>query len=154
MKMMFKACAGILFVFISSRVLAQGAAVQEGVRQFESQTGMIVTGSVVEALTRPRWYHYCRRGEDCRPRYHQRTADDVFSMLEHYPVLHIVVTPIPPRDYRIYINGVRQLVTEQSEYVVRYGTIDVTVQRVGIPACTWSKEVEDDEEIDCVLSRD
>jgi hypothetical protein len=67
------------------------------------------------------------------------------------PILHIVVTATPPHDYKIYINRVKQKVTEESKYAVARGMIDVSVERVGIPACTWSKEVEDDEEIDCIF---
>jgi hypothetical protein len=83
--------------------------------------------------------------------YGRESSNVLVALLERFPILHVVVQPVPPRDYVIVINGERQVATEESKYAVERGRrTNVRVTRVGRPPCIWGpKLVEDDEEIQC-----
>jgi hypothetical protein len=66
-------------------------------------------------------------------------GDSLDELLEMYPKLHIVVQPIPPRDYSVKINGRIYQATETSLYGVSSSVVvTVRVERLGKPPCEWS----------------
>lgn len=155
-------CAGLVVVaFIPSTILAQqhgdawkqlqqlnGDPLEQVLSQFRSEkSGAVITRSVAESVVRE-----MERNVRSDPR--KSTTNYVGVLLRRFPVLHIIVTPVPPRDYTIKINGETQPVTDQSRYVVQNGMTIVTVQRVGIPPCTWREQVDTDKEISCALRRE
>jgi hypothetical protein len=76
------------------------------------------------------------------------------SLLQKYPQVHLVVQPVPPRDYSVKINGSTYDATEPSLYGVAAGvTIMVRVERSGKPPCEWSGIVSDGQVqmVDCTL---
>lgn len=62
----------------------------------------------------------------------------ILEVLNKLPTIFVVVTPVPPRDYRISINGQDVQVTDKSEYGVPRGKVKVSVIRSGKPPCTWA----------------
>jgi hypothetical protein len=58
--------------------------------------------------------------------------------LESFPTIHISVDPIPPRDFKVSINGEDCPATEAGLYKVPVGSAQVSVVRSGKTPCTWS----------------
>jgi hypothetical protein len=77
----------------------------------------------------------------------------VFMQIRHRPIVKIVVNPVPPRDYVVEINGVREKTTELSAYRVDAGKVAVRVTRANKPPCTWEDELTfgEEKEIPCDL---
>jgi hypothetical protein len=78
----------------------------------------------------------------------------ISSLLQKYPKVHLIVNPVPPRDYSVKINGSTYEATEQSLYGVVSGTFtSIRVERLGKPPCLWAGVVSADDEvqIDCTL---
>jgi hypothetical protein len=75
----------------------------------------------------------------------------VFQLLQTYPKVHLVVQPVPPKDYTVKING--KLYGTMDEYLVPTGTlITFKVERAGKMPCDWSGQVvEDNMQIVCTL---
>jgi hypothetical protein len=68
------------------------------------------------------------------------------QVLQKFPQIHIVVQPVPPRDYSVKINGRIYDATERALYGVAAGAIVmVRIERVGKPACDWSGRVSEDQ---------
>lgn len=66
----------------------------------------------------------------------------VGEILQTYPQLHLVVQPVPPRDYSVTINGQTYDATDMGLYgVVPGATITVRVERPGKQPCDWSGQV-------------
>jgi hypothetical protein len=75
-------------------------------------------------------------------------------LLQKYPQIHLIVQPVPPRDYSVKVNGSTYEATERSLYGVPPGvTIVVRVERSGKPPCQWSGIVFDGQVqmVDCTL---
>jgi hypothetical protein len=76
------------------------------------------------------------------------------SLLQKYPKVHLIVKPVPPRDYSVKINGSTYEATEPSLYGVLSGAFTtIRVERSGKPPCLWAGVVSADDEvqIDCTL---
>ncbi len=58
-----------------------------------------------------------------------------------YATIHITVTPAPPLDYKIVINGERCQPTQASTYEVPLGKVVVSMTRSGKPPCAWAGAV-------------
>ena len=80
-----------------------------------------------------------------------KTEIDLFKILDELPVIHIIVTPTPPLDYVVQINGHRYDATERSEYGVERGRVTVVVYREGRQPCNWSGLVEQNQQVQCRL---
>lgn len=70
-----------------------------------------------------------------------------------YPVIKIVVTPVPPIDFNIAINGDMQTISDRNEYVVKPGHIVVRVTRSGKADCGWQGTLQPKErhELPCAM---
>jgi hypothetical protein len=76
------------------------------------------------------------------------------EFLQTYPRLHLVVQPVPPRDYSVKINGRTYQPTEAALYGVVAGAIvRVRIERAGKPPCEWTGTVSDGQvqNIPCTL---
>lgn len=66
-----------------------------------------------------------------------------FFILKTWPVVSVDVSPVPPRDYRVYINGVMVLSPrwppEDTSFTVMPGTVDLRVLREGREPCELSR---------------
>jgi hypothetical protein len=73
--------------------------------------------------------------------------------LRELATIRILVTPIPPRDYRVRINNENLEPTEYSKYAVAAGDVQVLVTRTGKPDCAWQQTVPKgaEREISCSL---
>lgn len=69
--------------------------------------------------------------------------------LRRLPTIVLTVSPSPPRDYRVEINGEECPATEQSQYKVAPGAIIVRVTRGGRPDCAWQGTVTADTIVKC-----
>jgi hypothetical protein len=63
------------------------------------------------------------------------------SLFQKYATVHLSVSPIPPRDYKVIINGEDCPATEKSIYRVPPGVTTVNVTRVGKVPCAWAGAV-------------
>lgn len=66
---------------------------------------------------------------------------NVVNIIYKRPRIKIRVKPIPPRDYKITIDGHPVDSTELSEYVVNEGTVSVVVTRKDRKDCLWEGEL-------------
>jgi hypothetical protein len=75
-----------------------------------------------------------------------------YNTLDTWPTIKLIVTPVPPRDYVVMLNGTRKNSTEQGEYIVPKGTmVQLVVSRPSIPVCKWTQRVVRDEQVICRL---
>jgi hypothetical protein len=63
------------------------------------------------------------------------------AFLEKFATVRLDVMPVPPRDYKVIINGEDCPATERSLYRVPAGDTAVNVTRIGKPACAWSGQI-------------
>ena len=63
------------------------------------------------------------------------------NFLERYATVQLDVRPIPPRDYKVVINGEPCEATERAVYRVLPGSVTVEVTRIGKPPCSWKGSV-------------
>jgi hypothetical protein len=63
--------------------------------------------------------------------------------LERFPTIHLIVQPVPPRDYNVTINGEDCPTTERGLYKVPFGRVEVRVERTGKPSCLWNGQLVD-----------
>jgi hypothetical protein len=70
-------------------------------------------------------------------------VEKISSLLTTYPTLHLVVQPVPPRDYSVKINGQAYSATEKALYGVAPGSVRVRIERDGKPPCEWSGMVSE-----------
>src|SRR5262245_34351879 len=80
-----------------------------------SQEASVITGSISEALS------YAQVG------FYIRT----------YPRVQLDIQPVPPRDYKVLINGEQCPATMESQYAIRSGKVSVVVTRDPKPPCRW-----------------
>lgn len=64
-------------------------------------------------------------------------VDHLRPKIQTYPVVKLVVVPVPPRDYSIRINKREQSASEAASYRVPKGQVEVIVERAGKPPCVW-----------------
>ena len=76
-----------------------------------------------------------------------------FFLLQSYPTVHVVVDPVPPRDYKVSINGDDCPPTEKGVYKVPSGNVQVSVTRPNKTPCSWTGNLSDGREqlIQCSL---
>lgn len=74
------------------------------------------------------------------------SLETLWPYLKRYPLIKVVVDPMPPRDYKVEINGKFYPATEQSLYGVPDGSVSVRVLRENKPPCIWNGIVEDGED--------
>jgi len=79
-----------------------------------------------------------RKDRESQRDYSWEQRRKVWSILGKYPTLHLVIEPVPPRDYSIEINGAIYPVTDASMYGVAPGSVKVRVYREGKSPCIWS----------------
>lgn len=79
------------------------------------------------------------------------TASSTGGFVKRLPIILLAVSPVPPRDYRVRINGSEYEATEASKYGVMPGAVDIVVVRSGRPQCVFKLNVENDTKIDCEL---
>jgi hypothetical protein len=151
--------------FMTSTASAQQrtSALERTAKKWAKENGVILTSGAMESLKRElsrpaaktAQRKFSREGYGYGYRGDLESSNLVVAFLERFPILHVVVEPIPPRDYVILINGERQVATEESKYAVGRGKrTSVRVTRAGRPPCIWGpKLVEDDEEILCSLGQ-
>jgi hypothetical protein len=60
------------------------------------------------------------------------------AFLENFATVKLDVKPVPPRDYKVVINGEDCEATERALYRVPAGDTAVLVNRTGKPNCSWS----------------
>jgi hypothetical protein len=70
-------------------------------------------------------------------------ASNFGSYIRRFPTIKISVTPAPPRDYSVMINGENCPATEKSEYKVMPGASTVRVMRPARPVCEWSGTLDE-----------
>lgn len=77
----------------------------------------------------------------------------VSRIISHRPRVKIIVKPVPPLNYVVWINGEVAPSTEQSEYVVDEGETIVLVTRKGKADCQWRGPlaVGDVKQMDCKM---
>jgi hypothetical protein len=63
------------------------------------------------------------------------------DFFEHYATIRLTVSPAPPRDYKVVINGEKCPTTERSTYLVPPGKVSVAVSRTGKRPCAWAGTV-------------
>jgi hypothetical protein len=71
------------------------------------------------------------------------------AVLDRLPVIHLIVSPVPPRDYSVTINGTHYEATEESKYGVRPGPVELIVERGAIKPCLHKLVVHQDQTIRC-----
>jgi hypothetical protein len=71
------------------------------------------------------------------------TGATAWTWMARFPTIHLIVQPIPPRDYSISINGEDCPATERSLYKVPVGPTTVRVERSGKAPCLWSGTMMD-----------
>jgi hypothetical protein len=125
----------------------------------------IAAGGVVESTTRGKtWVFKGKNGSGSVVAYAnaipppQPTAERTVSnfllhlvdyakiggLLQRYPQLHLLVEPVPPRDYSVKINGRAYDATEKALYGVASGVvIMVRIERSGKVPCEWSGTVSE-----------
>ena len=94
------------------------------------------------------------RNEDQGKLFRQLTGRASYvSFIERYATVRLDVTPIPPRDYKVVINGEDCPATERAVYRVVPGAVAVEVTRIGKPACNWSGSIASGREqlVNCAL---
>ncbi|MER9091520.1 hypothetical protein NKI34_10380 [Mesorhizobium sp. M0700] len=61
----------------------------------------------------------------------------LFAQLVEFPLVKVLVDPVPPVDYIVEINGERVQAREKGEYRVDIGETTVRVTRPPHPDCSW-----------------
>jgi hypothetical protein len=74
-------------------------------------------------------------------------------LLQKYATVRLEVKPVPPRDYKVEINGEDCPATVQGLYVVPPGTTAVKASRIGKTDCVWSGVIPggDEHVVQCQL---
>jgi hypothetical protein len=62
-------------------------------------------------------------------------------IIERFASVRLMVNPVPPRDYKIVINGEECEPTERDLYRVLPGHVAVRVSRTGKPECNWTGSI-------------
>lgn len=75
------------------------------------------------------------------------------TMIGKFPVIHVIVSPVPPRDYTVVINGRRYEATEESKYGVRPGSVDLMVERGALRPCIHKLVVHQDRDVECEMKK-
>jgi hypothetical protein len=73
----------------------------------------------------------------------------IAAMIGKLPVIHLVVSPVPPRDYAVTINGTRYQATEESKYGVQPGPVELKVERDARTPCVHKIVVRQDQTVRC-----
>jgi hypothetical protein len=68
-------------------------------------------------------------------------TDFVASFVEKFATIRLDVVPVPPRDYRVVINGESCPATLKGLYKVPPGSTEVNVTRVKKPPCNWNGDI-------------
>jgi hypothetical protein len=79
------------------------------------------------------------------------TASSSGGIIRRFPIIILAVTPVPPRDYRVRINGSEYEATEASKYGVMPGSVEIAIVRSGRPQCAFKLNVQSDLKLDCEL---
>lgn len=67
-----------------------------------------------------------------------------FGLLSEFPTIHVAVSPLPPRDYNVVIDGTNFGVPPKDFFKVPSDTdVTVIVTRSGKPACQWQGRPEE-----------
>jgi hypothetical protein len=74
-------------------------------------------------------------------------ADQDGLFLQTFAIIRLEVKPVPPRDYRVNINGEDCPATERALYRVLPGSTNVSVLRKGKPTCNWVGDIQPGEEL-------
>jgi hypothetical protein len=81
------------------------------------------------------------------PRAQYRYVASLFSIttvsdfLETFATVQLDVKPVPPRDYKVVINGDDCPTTDKAVYRVLPGVTTVNVTRAKKPPCTWNGDI-------------
>jgi hypothetical protein len=114
-------------------------ALAEGAKKSSIKVVPVSSGYVVHV--------YEKAQIEARPGYKVAFVDDLLSLsrvgsiLERFPNIHLVVQPVPPRDYIVEINDERYPATESGLYGVAPGVVKVRVVRGTKPPCSWAGTV-------------
>jgi hypothetical protein len=73
------------------------------------------------------------------------------ALVRLLPVIHVVVSPVPPRDYVVDINGKEYPASVESKYGVRPGLVVLIVRRKSLKPCVHKIVVEKNETVRCKL---
>jgi hypothetical protein len=75
------------------------------------------------------------------------------DFFDHYATIRVIVSPAPPRDYKVTINGEHCPTTDKATYLVRPGKASVTVTLTGKPLCAWAGTVSvtTEQAVECSL---
>ncbi len=60
---------------------------------------------------------------------------DFKAAIQRLPIIEVIVSPVPPRDFVVQINGRDYPASEESKYGVRPGPVDLVVKRGAMPPC-------------------
>ncbi len=79
------------------------------------------------------------------------SVDTTTSLLERFSTIKLVVKPVPPRDYKVIVNGEECPATEAGVYKVLPGESMVNAVRTGRPKCEWHGPIAPGatQEVDC-----
>lgn len=141
--------------------------VDASIHEFSNTTGIVVTEAVRRKIVSRGPTRYRHGGRVFRHRYYTRRhrwahkgggwvirwfTAPIVSVLKTYPVISLVVKPVPPKDYIVQINGKPYPATDQSQYAVARGHVEVKVERPGAKLCEWDKDIEKNEIVTCDFS--
>ncbi|WP_316199367.1 hypothetical protein [Bradyrhizobium sp. SZCCHNS2002] len=122
--------------------------IRNGVKEWEERSGIVVTEDAMSD-----YFNWVDRSSTEKGMGLPIWKDGRLAIqrLQKYPIIHIVVNPVPPRDYVIRINGKVYEATERSEYAVKQGPVAVEVTRKDRPPCLWRGSAKPVQEILCSL---
>jgi hypothetical protein len=75
---------------------------------------------------------------------------EIVAVIRRLPIIHLVVSPVPPRDYLVTINGTTYEPSEESKYGVRPGAVELKVTRAALE-CVRNLVITKDETVRCDL---
>lgn len=110
----------------------QPGSVEARIFQLAKESGLILTNEAVTVLSAAGGIN-----------------SQILVVMRKLPVIHLVVSPVPPRDYTVVINGKQYEATEESKYGVQPGPVELAVQRESRPPCTHKLVVEKDQTVHC-----
>lgn len=80
------------------------------------------------------------------------STTEYMAAIYRLPTVHVIVSPVPPRDYVVGINGKDYEASEESKYGFSPGTrVELIVKRGSMPPCVHKLVVTKDETVRCEL---
>ncbi len=167
-----------LLIAVGTAVLSQVAFAQQtteefakkvksSIEKFSNSTGIVITKGVRRTIVSagpPKPYRVSRRRRR-RKAWGRNHSDSyswspsywfsptITSLLQKYPIISLVVRPVPPMDYIVRINGEAYPATSKSQYAVSPGHVALKIERSGQKPCEWNEDVDKNETVTCDFSQ-